>query len=108
MRANSDSKQNNQDKTRSLLFGIVQHPKYGDGVVVEISGDRVEIRFSVNEPPKKFKFPMVFESIVSFKDPKLDMLAKDICASEKAAAQKELLRKIEEQKALMIMNINHH
>ncbi len=76
------------ENDKRLVWGVVVHKKWGEGVVEEIKGDKVKIRFSINEPAKLFKYPMVFESIVSFKDPELSKIAQNLCAASKPVVSK--------------------
>jgi len=84
-----------------LVGKIVQHTRYGKGVIREFEHPYMKILFEEMGIEKRFSYPMVFESFLRFEDAECQAQAEEAIAavradeSRKAEAQSLALRQKE-------------
>ena len=80
------------------MLGIkVKHKFFGEGTIIEISGDYVVVEFPAKT--SKFNYPDAFENFITAVDPEIQQKIIDVINTEKAAAEEKRLAEEAARKA---------
>lgn len=84
---------------KNIINEFVIHNKYGRGEIVDISGDKVDVKFETEK--KKFKYPDVFEKFLELENEELNVTLKEKAINK---TQLELDQTISKLSNLVITN----
>ena len=78
-----------------MVGQIVEHIRFGRGVVTGFEPPRLEVRFDGEEAPRRFSYPGVTSKFLRFTDPEAARRARSDLEAASVLTQQEVMAKIE-------------